>query len=135
MRKQTLYRVLAALSLGGYGWLGWSYASDNQDASTPSVCLFKLATHLPCPSCGVTRALLYLTKGDIRGCLLTNPLGLLLGLALVIVPSWVLIDTFRRSDSLFRWYRKGEGMMKGWVSVVATILVALNWLWNIGKGL
>jgi hypothetical protein len=134
MKKKQLYILLIGLSLAGYAWLGWNVA---ESSATLNACIFKAATHLPCPSCGTTRALTLLMSGDVRGSLFINPFGALLALALVIIPLWVVIDVLRRSDSLFRWYVLVERSLvkRKWISVPAIALVVLNWFWNIAKGL
>jgi hypothetical protein len=134
MSKKNLYILLAFLSMVGYAWLGWNTA---EDSATPTACIFKALTHLPCPSCGTTRALTILMNGDIRGSLLINPLGVLLALALAIIPLWIIVDTLRRNDSLFRWYVSMERSFAThkWISVPAITVVLLNWFWSIAKGL
>ncbi len=137
MSRGKLYKLLLGLSLAGYAWLGWNLAEGVGTSATPTVCLFKSVTHLPCPSCGTTRALVLLMQGEIGRSVLENPLGVLLALALVVVPLWILIDTLRKSDSLFRWYVGGERLLSRnkWISVPAIALVIINWVWNIAKGL
>ena len=137
MTKKNMYTFLACFLLAGYSWLGGNLADSGETTSGPTVCLFKAATHLPCPSCGTTRALVLLMKGDIRNAVLINPLGLLMALALVIVPLWMAADSFRKTDSLFRWYTKAERLLaeNKWVSVPAVAVVLINWFWNIAKGL
>jgi hypothetical protein len=134
MKKNQLYILLLSISLVGYAWVGWNVA---EDSATPTACLLKAATHLPCPSCGTTRALILLMDGEIRGSLLVNPFGVVLALALVIVPLWVVIDTLRRGDTLFRFYVAAERQLaqNKWISVPAIAVVLLNWFWNIAKGL
>ena len=41
-----------------------------------STCLVKIATGLPCPACGMTRASLRLLRGDLAGSLAMHPLAL-----------------------------------------------------------
>ena len=137
MSKKKLYIFLAGLSLAGYVWLGWSFIDGAGASSTPTVCLLKTVTHLPCPSCGTTRALVLLMKGDIGGSLEFNPLGILLAFALVTIPLWIITDTFRRTDSLYRCYVKGERLLaeKKWISVPAAAILVINWFWSIAKGL
>ena len=137
MSKRKLYIFLAALSLAGYVWLGWSFADGAGASSTPTVCLFKTVTHLPCPSCGTTRALVLLMKGDIGGSMAFNPLGILLALGLVIVPLWIIGDSLRKTDSLHRCYVKTERLLaeKKWISVPAAAILVINWFWSIAKGL
>lgn len=137
MNRKQLYILLLGLSLAGYLWLGWNLAESSGTLATPSVCLFKSLTHLPCPSCGTTRALVLLMQGNIGRSILENPFGVFLALALVVVPLWIAVDTLRRSDSLLRWYVSGERLLSGnkWISVPAIALVVINWVWNIAKGL
>ena len=113
MSRTKLYILLTVLSLAGYSWLGWNYAEMSGSSSTPTVCLFRTVTHLPCPSCGTTRALVLLASGDIRNSFLTNPLGALLALGLVVIPLWIVADTLRNTDGLFRWYMKAERLLAG----------------------
>ncbi len=47
------------------------------------LCPFRLLTHLPCPGCGMTRAMLALGHGDLRAALIAHPLSPFLAIALV----------------------------------------------------
>ncbi len=60
-----------------------------------------------------------------------------MALALFIVPLWLGVDVVLGRDSLFRWYGRMESLLaeKKWVSVSGIVLVVLNWVWNIAKGL
>lgn len=137
MSRGKLYKLLFGLSLAGYLWVGWNMVEGTGSAATPEVCLFKAVTHLPCPSCGTTRALEMLMSGDVRGSLFENPFGILLALALIVVPLWLVADMFRKSESLLRWYVRGERLLSEhkWISIPAIALVIVNWVWNIAKGL
>ena len=42
--------------------------------SSIDLCIFRRVTGLPCPSCGITRAYIYLFTGDIRGAFWMHPL-------------------------------------------------------------
>ena len=137
MNRTRLYILLCGLSLAGYIWIGWNLAQGDVGAVTPEVCLFKAVTHLPCPSCGTTRAIVLLANGDVERSILENPFGVLLALGLIAVPVWLVVDTVRKRDSLLRWYLRGEHLLRGnkWVAVPAVALVVVNWVWNITKGL
>jgi hypothetical protein len=78
-----------------------------------------------------------LMRGDIRGALLMNPLGIFLGLALLIVPAWILSDVMGRKESFYRIYRGMERMLSGNLRIASACaaLLAINWIWNISKGL
>jgi len=41
-----------------------------------TICLFKLITGIDCPTCGITRSLIYLFHGDITNAVRMNPLGI-----------------------------------------------------------
>jgi hypothetical protein len=133
MSRKTLYWLLGSLSLAGYGWLAWNSAFSH----TPGVCMFKAITHLPCPSCGTTRAVMLLLQGNIAGSLRLNPFGLILFLALAVIPLWLLVDIFLKRESLHRLYLETEHLLKrnAWISIPLILLVAVNWFWNITKRL
>ncbi len=137
MVKRNLYIILACLSLAGYIWLGWNFIERSAHAAIPSVCLFKEVTGLPCPSCGTTRSLLLLIRGQFRESFMMNPFGMVLALALVVIPLWIMVDTISRSDSFYRRYVQMEHLLSHnrVLAVFAVAIVALNWVWNIAKGL
>jgi Protein of unknown function (DUF2752) len=135
--KKRVYRTLILLSLTGYAWLGWNLVEGTAHASVPSVCLFKEATGLPCPSCGATRSLLFLFHGQVVAAFMTNPLGPLLALSVTIVPLWIAVDVARRKESFYRRYVWVEQLFiqSKWLTAVAVTVVVLNWIWNVTKGL
>lgn len=59
------------------------------------VCLFKHVTGLPCPTCGMTRALCYAVRGDWAQSVACHPLGPLVALALVAWMCWSAAEAFR----------------------------------------
>jgi len=137
MIKRNLYIVLAGLSLVGYGWIGWNFFEGSEHSVLPSVCLFKEVTGLPCPSCGTTRSLLLLINGRFHESLMMNPFGIVLALALVVVPLWIAIDTLANSDSFYRQYTRMEQLLtrNKLLAAFGAAIVMLNWFWNISKGL
>ena len=137
MPKRNLYGFLFALSLAGYGWLVWNVIEGSRHSLLPSVCLFKEVTGLPCPSCGTTRSLLLLMNGEFRASLMMNPFGFLLAAAVVVIPLWITSDVLRRSDSFYRCYLRTEQLLlrNKPLALCSAAIVALNWCWNIAKGL
>jgi hypothetical protein len=94
-------------------------------------CQFKAFTGFPCPTCGTTRSLVDLAKGDLQGSLLMNPV-LALGMILAIV--WffynsiiVLFNTSRFALSLSRPESDA-------VRVAALAFLLLNWYY-LGQSL
>jgi hypothetical protein len=121
--------------MAGYGWLfvNWHRSVSSVE---PGVCLFKRITTIPCPSCGSTRSVLSVLNGDFTDALLINPFGMLIMVILILAPIWIVYDVVLRNDSLFRVYNRTELFLKQlWVAVPLILLVILNWIWNIYKGL
>ena len=93
-------------------------------------------THIPCPSCGATRSVLYLTKGEIAEALYLNPIGVILVTIMIVVPIWLLYDVIFHKNTLFQFYRKIElTLNRRIIAIPAILLVLMNWIWNIYKGL
>jgi hypothetical protein len=137
MNRKTLYILLASLSFAGYGWLAWNSTRLASYAPIPGACMFKAVTHVPCPSCGTTRAIMLLLHGNPVASLLLNPFGAVLFAALVVIPIWLLADILVKGESLYRFYTGAERMLrrKIWISISLLILVIANWFWNISKEL
>jgi len=98
------------------------------------MCLWYAITGLPCPSCGMTRSVVAILDGDIRGALLLNPLGVPALLFLLVTPLWILTDLILRRQSFYKEYRRAETILrKPSVAIIAVILVLANWVWSIYK--
>jgi hypothetical protein len=103
--------------------------------ATPGIelprCLFKTLTGLPCPTCGVTRTVIALSRLDVPRALFMNPLAAIAcvaGLLYLIYAAAVLLLRLPRlrptvSDVDARRIR---------LAAVATL--AINWIWLIGTG-
>ena len=136
MVRNKLYAILAAACAAGYTWLLLTYYRNISNESDFGVCLFKQVTGIPCPSCGSTRSVLSLLRGDFAGALFWNPFGILIMLILIISPAWMIYDIVLRKESLYIFYNRSEQFFKRkWIAVPAIFLVLLNWIWNIYKGL
>jgi hypothetical protein len=133
--NRKIYWILSLLALGSYAWIGYHLRTHSHDAGT--LCLFKSATGIPCPSCGITRSVLLLAQGDVMQALWINPLGIIAGLLLIIIPVWIIMDIIRNRLSLLAVYTRSEEVIRSqkliYIPLIA--LMALNWIWNITKGL
>ncbi|MCC7369613.1 MAG: DUF2752 domain-containing protein [Chloroflexi bacterium] len=65
----------------------------------PQLCIFKLMSGLPCPGCGLTRAVVLLMHGDLTGSLYYHPLAVFLVLAALLL---VAVDAYA-------WWRAHPG--------------------------
>jgi len=136
MNRNKLYAILAAACAAGYTWLLLTYYRNVSNESDFGVCLFKQVTGIPCPSCGSTRSVLSLLRGDFADALFWNPFGILIMLILIISPAWIIYDLLFRKKSLYNFYIHSEQFVsRKWIAIPAIFLVFLNWIWNIYKGL
>lgn len=136
MTRKRLYLVLFLLLGAGYGWMAWAkwHTSYSNENFTP--CFIKNTTGIACPSCGTTRSILLLSDGHLLGSLLLNPLGIIMGILMLILPFWLIYDVMAKKDTLYLNYRKFENTVRmRWVAIVLAILIISNWIWNIQKGL
>lgn len=121
-----------ALSVG-YVWLGYNqWAGAGQ---TPEVCLFKIATGYPCPSCGSTRSVHALLQAHWFQAMQWNPLGYVIASFLLVAPIWMLSDRLQHSASMYKAYQWVEQQLtKKQYAIPLILLVLANWIWNILKG-
>ena len=134
MSARRLYTIVLLAGAGGFAWLGYSVFTHKPLGS--GVCLIKQATGVPCPSCGTTRAIDALLHGHFTESVLLNPFGLLVFMAMVLFPVWVLADLALGKTSFFYFYNRVEKLLqRKWIAIPLAVLVLLNWIWNIFKGL
>lgn len=121
---------MITLTVAGYGWL-ILHLSGRFKAE---VCLFKMATGIPCPSCGTTRGILQLLKGHISAGWWENPLSLPTALLVAITPWWLLADGLFKRQSFYHAFRLAETYLRQKiVAFIFILLITGNWLWNIFK--
>ena len=134
--RNKLYLVLLIACIAGYIWLYFSISENLTEDKLVKSCLLKHVTNIPCPSCGSTRSVISLSRGDFIKALNFNPLGYFIAIIMLIVPIWITIDTIKRTNTLFDLYQKMEIYLKKPRIVIPLILlIVINWIWNITKGL
>jgi hypothetical protein len=87
-------------------------------------CLFKALTGFPCPTCGTTRSLVNLAKGDLPGSLLMNP-AVALGMILTLL--WFLYNSIIVLFNTSRFALSFTRPESDTVRVAALALLLLNW--------
>ncbi|MFT6749504.1 MAG: hypothetical protein ACI9XR_001080 [Flavobacterium sp.] len=131
MSRNKLYTILLIACFLGFSYFIYSF---NFEHST--FCVLKKITSFPCPACGNTRAILLLIQGKFVSSLLLNPLGIVVFLAMLIVPIWIIVDLIKTKNSFFIAYKKIEKFLqKKSVAIPLLILILANWTWNIYKKL
>ena len=123
------------LCAGGYVWLFLNYQTiEIENNSEIRLCIIKHVTTLPCPSCGSTRSIISLMKGDFFESVYWNPFGIILVIGLIITPLWIITDMVFRKETLLRFYAMVESKLRQKIfAIPAIVLVLLNWAWNIYK--
>ena len=94
-------------------------------------CAFKTITGLPCPTCGVTRTIIALSRGDVDRAMFMNPLAAILcagGVLYLLYAAVVLALRLPR----FRPTVSAAGARL--VRIGAVAVIATNWIWLIATG-
>ncbi|MBN1524997.1 MAG: DUF2752 domain-containing protein [Spirochaetales bacterium] len=87
-------------------------------------CLFKAITHIPCPTCGSSRAVLALTRGDILDALRMNAFFIISSFIVLVILLLRLV--FRIKISL-----EATTKEKIFIAVVCAALFIGNWIFLI----
>ncbi len=94
-------------------------------------CSFLATTGYPCPSCGMTRGMVAMTRGDIVTALHRHPFSVMLFAAIVIIAVFGTAEALTGRDLLMKlrpsvwWIWIGlAGMFAGWAWVLVTGLQA-----------
>ena len=134
--RNKLYSILFIACLAGYIWLYFSITKKITENKSVQLCLIKRVTNIPCPSCGSTRSVISLTKGDFIRALNFNPIGYLVAIIMLTAPIWIISDTIKKTKTLFNFYLKIETYLKRpKIAIPLLLLVIINWICNITKGL
>jgi len=122
--------------LSGYIWLYFGLTSSNFENKSVGVCIIKHATNIPCPTCGTTRSVILLMKGNFIEALQINPLGYIIAIIMFVSPLWIAIDIATKNKTFFKFYQKLEiKIKKPHYAISLIMLMIFNWIWNITKGI
>ena len=134
--KNRLYIIIFLACLAGYVWIYWLLINTTRSTSSFEVCFIKHISNIPCPSCGATRSILTLTKGNLTEAFSINPMGFLIAFIMLLAPLWIILDIAAKKNTLFAFYQKTETYLKRpQLAIPLVIIVIINWIWNITKGL
>ena len=134
MSRNKLYTVILIACSSGFVYLFYNllYSESNRY----SVCMIKNVTGYSCPSCGTTRAVQLFFKGNFMDSMLMNPFGIIVGSAMLFLPFWIVFDLLLNKQTFYTFYYKMEFVLKQKkIAIPLIILVIMNWIWNINKGL
>lgn len=136
MHRKRLYIIFILLTIAGYGWIFLNFCNVIASHDNFTVCLFKYITGIPCPSCGITRSIIFLMHRNIIDAFSMNPLGIVVAVALIVLPVLILSDLLFKRDSFIRCYNYLEkAFTYRWVSIPAIFMILFIWVINICKKL
>ena len=134
MSRNRLYSIILIACF--FGILYFLYSSFFTNPQTPHVCLIKNVTGYPCPSCGTTRAVILLSKGELLQSAQQNPFGIIVGICMLVLPFWIVLDLMKKESTFYTFYLKTETVIrKPKIALALILLVILNWIWNLYKHL
>ena len=103
--------------------------------ATPGIqlprCAFKIITGLPCPTCGLTRTIIALSRGDVDRAAFMNPLAAILCAAGVLYLLYAAVVLALRLPR-FRPIVSAAGARR--IRIAAVAAIATNWIWLIATG-
>ncbi|MEN9371807.1 MAG: hypothetical protein RLZZ64_882 [Bacteroidota bacterium] len=134
--QKKFYFFTTSFLIIGFGWVAWNLFYFQQSSPGLEICVLKNAVGLPCPSCGTTRSVLHLLHGDLSSAILMNPIGIFVIIGMFISPFWILYDYWYAKTTLLTFYLQFIKFFSNKkFSLFVIVLVLLNWIWNIQKGL
>ena len=134
--QKKFYYFTTSFLIFGFGWVALNLFYIQQSSPGLEICILKSAVGLPCPSCGTTRSVLHLLHGDLSSAILVNPIGILVIIGMFIFPFWILYDYRYAKTTLLNTYLQFIKFFSNKkFSFLVIVLVLLNWIWNIQKGL
>lgn len=117
--------------------LGWIWVfSHVENHQNTTLCYMQWLFHFPCPTCGITRSIIALTKGNISLSFYEHPLGIPAAIAMVIFPLWIISDWMQRRASFEQFTLSFFNTLqkKKYMVPFAGIFLCC-WIWNIYKHL
>jgi len=93
-------------------------------------CMFRSITGIPCPGCGIGRASILITQGELWEAFLTNPLSIPFAFAASAAIIWFAIDLIRKKETLLPLLTQ---KMKWPYFIVLLTAIAGVWGWNVVK--
>jgi len=121
-RRQFLW-VIGGILFVSYLWIGYHLIYGGHAGVV--VCLIKKIIGIPCPGCGLTRAVVSFFNGDISTSIQTNPLVLIVAPALVVAPFALAVAP----GKCYLWFQKAEVIFSNRTGIIILVLFFLT-LWT-----
>lgn len=132
-KAKNFYFIAGLFTATGWLWFLWTLYTGA--GNSPGICFFRNITGHPCPACGSTRSLQMIAGGDLAEAFFVNPLGYLVGLGMLLLPSWIVFDLITKRYSAYSAFIAFDRKMKDRPVILILILIPLilNWIWSLIK--
>lgn len=131
IKIKYFYLSLIVFCVLSYSWIIVNFMNYNTSSFSLSICTLKNLSGVPCASCGVTRSVLYFFKGDFFHAMYYNPIGIIVAVLLLILPSTIIHDLVRQKKYLYQIYTSFNINKSFWL-LLFFIFIA-SWSWNLYK--
>jgi len=122
------FRNLLAIVLIGAGYALYIVPQYLNIGGIRGFCLFRSLTGIPCPGCGMGRATVLISNGEIYKAFQTNPLAVPFAVAALIAIVWIMLDLIRKKETFLPLMKTP---MKRPYLIILLAIIAMAWLRNI----
>ena len=131
MSRRRIYITVLSFFVLSFVWL-LSYKLNI--FGNLELCVIKTIFQVPCPSCGGTRAIFMIINQQFIEAFKLNPLAYFMVLAFLFSFLLLINDFLRNKSSLYNNYIAFEHFVNKY-KYVLLVLILLNWVWSIEKGI
>ena len=124
-KNQFLFFMWGMLTLSCL-WILYNVFQSEEEGVV--LCLFRRVTNLPCPACGLTRAVLLAIKGEVLAAIQANLLVIVVVPTLVIIPFGLIL--FPHHTYLL-WCKMEKKLCNKSYFVGFLFLILLAWFYNL----
>ncbi len=87
------------------------------------ICFIHNIFKIPCPGCGLTRAMVNFIRGDIVGAVNYHLLAIPLLLGYISCSIWYIIDIVTNKDTMDKWFKKNKNL----IIVISVIVFIISY--------
>jgi Protein of unknown function (DUF2752) len=109
----------------------WAAVNLISAGNTPTVCLLKNVTGIPCPTCGITDSVVHLLNGNVNAAFASNALGIPFAIMLLALSVTASVKLFIKNHTVLQLISSYEKWINNHLAFVVfgVLLVLVNWLW------
>jgi hypothetical protein len=119
--------------LAGVLLILWRPATD--PGSYRSSCLFRNATGIPCPGCGMGRGVVHTFYMEFKKATFAHPFAIPVSLLIICIPFWIAADLISGKYTLFHSHKQIDlfFLRQRWAFWLLMVLLIALWIYNIYK--